>query len=902
MNLVRHAVRLLLRNRRRSVTAMIGTALAAGLLSSVLLFGAASGTTVTRRALANVPVDAQMVLAPTADGAAAGSIATADPVVRAVLPFDLVHVDSAELASAGAATQTSSGVIIGLAPGYAAKTGLFSLVEGVQRDGAVAVSRDLASNLGAVPGDTIVFTLAGGKTVHLPVSGVVDTSGADLVLGPLDAAHRAAGANPPANVAVMSLADLERLVLPAVPAGTTATDPSAVSGGATPVFAPEPAVRREIHLQIDHGQVPGDPLAAQPWLDLLRRRLDRQGAGTFQTIDDASASLEPLAADLVWGQILFLFLALPGILLAIALVRLAADATQDSTRRHAVLLRSRGATVRDLTLVFGVSTLLATLAGAVVGTAAGVAIAAILFGGDLVATGGVGQIGVIVVGTVIGTTVLGGVAAAIPIRNRLTAEIAASRGELVRIRPPLWQRLYLDVLFLVGGVIVDLLLPAGGVHPVIGAEGNPTVTLALTAFVGPFLLWLGATLLLLRVAVALVRRGVVRGLLERAWGTPGRVAAASLQARAGGVGPIVVIVALAVGFGTSVLLFDATFRQQQLVDARLTLGADLKAVPEAVSTSAAVLLLSGPGVGAATPFVDRIVYVGPEAQDLLAIDPAQLPSVAPLADSFFSGTTASAAMAALQSQPDGILVSAETAKDYSIVPGDRVRIRVPDANGVLRDVDFRMVGIALEFPTAPKDAFLVANLSYVRQQTGNERISFVLAAAAGDPAESGRRLAARLGRGWAVTDLTTVNARLANEITSVDLAGLVWLDVAFAIAIGGCGIALFLLASLADRRRELATLVAIGAEPGQMRTLLSAEAAAITASGVTVGLVSGAIVGWSLLQILSGVFDPAPDRAAIPVVAIAALIVVVSVAAAVAVGFAVQAIRRLDVVGALRER
>ena len=102
--------------------------------------------------------------------------------------------------------------------------------------------------------------------------------------------------------------------------------------------------------------------------------------------------------------------------------------------------------------------------------------------------------------------------------------------------------------------------------------------------------------------------------------------------------------------------------------------------------------------------------------------------------------------------------------------------------------------------------------------------------------------------------------------------------------------------------RELATLVAIGAEPGQMRTLLSAEAAAITASGVTVGLVSGAIVGWSLLQILSGVFDPAPDRAAIPLAAIAALIVVVSAAAAVAVGFAVQAIRRLDVVGALRER
>ena len=35
---------------------------------------------------------------------------------------------------------------------------------------------------------------------------------------------------------------------------------------------------------------------------------------------------------------------------------------------------------------------------------------------------------------------------------------------------------------------------------------------------------------------------------------------------------------------------------------------------------------------------------------------------------------------------------------------------MPDRNGKLVDVNFRMAGVALEFPTAPKDAFLVANL------------------------------------------------------------------------------------------------------------------------------------------------------------------------------------------------
>ena len=71
----------------------------------------------------------------------------------------------------------------------------------------------------------------------------------------------------------------------------------------------------------------------------------------------------------------------------------------------------------------------------------------------------------------------------------------------------------------------------------------------------------------------------------------------------------------------------------------------------------------------------------------------------------------------LRARPDAILVSAETAKDYSIVPGDRIKIRVPDATGNLKTVDFTMAGIALEFPTAPTDAFLVANLGYLVAQT-----------------------------------------------------------------------------------------------------------------------------------------------------------------------------------------
>ena len=907
MNLLRHAVRLVVREPRRSLAAIVGVAIASALISSVLLFGVASGSTVTRRALADLPVDGQVVLGANADAAAALATLKADPAVAAVSAFELAHFDSAAASKAGTATQTSVGVLLGLDPSYTATTGLFPLSAGTLAPGEIAISRDLASNLGAVPGDTIAFTLPGGAAVSLKVAGIVSVAGADLVLGPIDAAHRAAGANPPVNVAVMSRADLRALVLPKIPASAAAADPStagsAAPGTTAPVFAPDPAVRRELHVRLDHAQLPGDPVAAQSWLDTVRRRVERQGAGGFSWVDDASAFLEPLAGDLAWGQILFIFLALPGILLALALSRLAADATADTTRRHAALLRARGASRSELRTVFVAATVLTALAGALAGALVGALIGLAMFRAELGSAGAPEAIlrsGTISVAL---TTVLATLAAILPLRAQLAEEVAAGRQEIQRGRAPLWQRLYLDVIALVAGGAVYVIAGGSGIHPVLNAEGNPTVTLALTSFVAPLLFWAGGTLLLLRVVGALLRRSRrLSSVLGRLLGPGGALAGRSLTARAVSASRAIVVLALAVGFATSVLVFDATYRQQQRVDAQLTLGADLKATPAAATAASDVAHLAGPGIAAATPFVDRVVYVGPEAQDLLAIDATTLPGIAPLADSFFSGSTAAGAIDALRARPDAILVSAETAKDYSIVPGDRIRIRVPDATGTLRTVDFTMAGIALEFPTAPKDAFLVANLAYVVAQTGNDRISFALGRADGDVGSASASLSRRLGAGWQVADLGTTTARLANSITSVDLSSLVLLDVAFAVLIAAVGVALFLLAGLAERRRELATLIAIGAEPRQVRSSIAGEALFVGVAGIVTGLLTGALVGIALLQILAGVFDPPADGPAIPLAQIGAMAAAIGLALLAALAVADRGLSRLSVVAALRER
>jgi len=843
------------------MAAGLGAVIAAALLVAIILFSTASGATLTRRALSPVPVDAQVVVQ-SGDAAVAGAIAAADAAVAATLPFDLVHFDTARLDSGGAATQTSAGVLVGLPDGYTSATGLFPVSAGTAVPGQVTISRDLATNLGARPGDSLTFALPGGGSITLTVSGIVDITGADQVLGPVDAAHRAAGFNPPANVAAMDLASVRAIVESRIPSGTIESDASGSTPGG-PVSTAETAVRQEFHLRYDHSQLPGDPVAAQTWLDQARRRIELQGAGSFIVADDASASLAPIIGDLAWGQILFVFLGLPGIVLAFVLARLSSQSGAQELRRHVSLLRARGASSRQLAMVLvGAETLTAAL-GAMVGAACGVVLAFVLFGAELAAADPTSRIATAILLVVPLTALLAVLAAAGSLRALTASSLASGRQEVQRVGKPTWERLYLDVIVIGAAIATYFAVSAGGVHPAVTSEGNPTVTLALSSFVAPFLLWIGGSLLLLRIAsMGLRRSDRLSAGLGRLLGPGGALAAPSLAARVSVASRLLVLVALSLSFAISVSMFEATYRQQQRVDAELTLGADLKATPNTASDATAVQAVADAGASAVSPFTQKVVYVGAEAQDLLAIDATTLPTVSPLGDGFFAGSTAADAMAALRRTPDGVLVSSETATDYSIVPGDHLKIRVPDRDGTLRDVEFQMVGIALEFPTAPKDAFLVANLEYVAGQVGDPRISFVLARSGGEGDTDA--IARRLGASWHVDGLASVTSRLANGITSVDLGALVTIDILFAVLIASLGAGIFVLAGVADRSRELAALQAIGAEPRQVRAMLAGEVMTVAVAGGVAGVATGALVGVTLLTILAGIFDPPADAPVMP--------------------------------------
>jgi putative ABC transport system permease protein len=366
-----------------------------------------------------------------------------------------------------------------------------------------------------------------------------------------------------------------------------------------------------------------------------------------------------------------------------------------------------------------------------------------------------------------------------------------------------------------------------------------------------------------------------------------------------------VLLALAVAFAVSTGVFYATYQQQALVDARLTNGADITVAEPpgaAVPASRGGALAAVPGVRAAEPLQHRYAYVGSDLQDLYGVRPATIGKATSLQDNWFSGGTAQQLMATLASRKDGVLVSAETVSDYQLHLGDPVQLRVQSAaGGQPVTATFHYIGVAKEFPTAPKDSFLVANADYLSAVTDNPSVSSFLLDTGGrqDPALLAAVTRAA-GPGTTVTPLSAAVATIGSSLSSVDLRGLTGLELGFAFAFGVAAGGLVLAIGMAERRRMFVVIRALGARGRQASAFVVGEAGVTVVLGVVLGAVLGAALARVLVTVLSGVFDPPPSALAVPWTYLALLGIAVVGGVVLACGAVLAMVRRAGI-GIMRE-
>jgi len=852
-------------------------AIAVALLASIGSFLSASKATMTARAAADVAVDWQVETQPEADPGAVLAAVQATPGVTVATPVGFAATTGFEASTAGSTQTTGAGVVVGLPAGY--RSTFPAEVRDLSGAGSgVLLAQQTAANLHAAPGDTITVGRAGLAPAPVRVEGVVDLPEADSLFQKVGAPTGAQPQAPPDNVLLVTDSQWHELF-----------DPLAQG-------RPD-LVHFQVHARLSH-RLPADPSAAFTEVSGRARNLEVRLAGAGRVGDNLAATLDAARNDALYAQILFLFLGLPGAVLSGLLTAAVAGAGAGRRRREQALLRARGATTAQLVRLGMAEAAAVGLAGAAAGLALALAVGRVAFG-----TSGFGATTGAAIGWAGGSAAAGLVisAAAIAVpacRDARWATVAAGRRPVGRAGSPRWAGYGLDFALLAAGGLVFWLTGRGGYQLVLAPEGVPTISVHYWAFAGPALLWSGAGLLAWRLADLTLGRGrpLMRGLLRPVSGPLAGTVAASLSRQRRLLARALVLVSLTVSFAASTAVFNATYRQQAEVDARLSNGADVTVTesPGAAVGPAAAALSRVPGVRAVEPVQHRFAYVGADLQDLYRVQPGTIVAATKLQDAYFAGGTARQLMARLAAQPDAVLVSAETVRDFQLRPGDQLLLRlVGGRTRQLQEIAFHYAGVAKEFPTAPKDSFLVANADYIARMTGSDAVgSFLVDTGGASPRAVAARIRNLVGDQAQVSDIVTTRRIVGSSLTAVDLAGLTRLELGFALLLAAAATGLVLALGLAERRRTFAIAGALGAKARQLGGFVWGEAAFVTVGGLAAGSVGGWALSHMLVQVLTGVFDPPPAALAVPWAYLATVAVVAVVAMAVAAGTAIRSTRR----------
>ncbi|TPI99577.1 FtsX-like permease family protein [Mesorhizobium sp. B2-8-1] len=838
----------LARRLLRVAGAMAGVALTVALLAAMALFLANSSTSMTTRAISAVPIDWQVQVISGADSDLIGKALIEAAPVKAVHQVRYADVAGFEAQTGGTMQTTGPGQVIAFDSSNEEDFPAEVRPLSGKTDG-VLIAQQTAANLHVGPGDTVSIKRVGLPPAEVKVAGVIDLPDADSLFQAVGLPPQAAPQAPPDNVLVLPQQDWQQLFDPQQKIRPDTT-------------------RLQFHVRLAHETLPPDPVTAYTFVTGAQRNLEARTAGQALVADNLGSRLGAVREDALYASVLFLFLGLPGIVLAIALTFAVTSSGATRRRTEQALLRVRGATTRTILSLSAAEAAIAAVGGTSLGIAAALLFGRIAPGLRVTATtSGPTLLVVALFGLLVGF-----IAFLFPaLRDTRWVTVSAARRTVTRNGTPLWQRLWLDIILLAAAGLFFWQSASTGYQIVLAPEGVAATSVDYKAFIAPALFWLGMALLTVRLSGAIIARNGsgLRAIIAPVAGPLTAVVSAALSRQSRRLTIGIAMTALAISFATSTAIFNTTYNAQARIDAELTNGSDVTVfgTSDRPAGSHLAALASLPAAAAAEPMQHRFAYVGADLQDFYGIDPRHIERATSLSDAYFSGAGAASMLDQLTLTPDGVLVSEETVQDFQLQQGDTINLRLMDARDhQYHPIAFKFIGVAREFPTAPKDSFLVANAGYVARMTGSDASEYVLMRAKTDPAALARQAVSALSfdPSLKVTDIGQAAHLVGSSLTAVDLGGLTTIELGFSVTMAAAAAGLMLALGFIERRRNFAILSAIGAKPRQLAAFLWGEGILILVGGFGFGLLSGWLTAWMLVKLLTGVFDPPPEALSIP--------------------------------------
>ncbi|MHB8375498.1 MAG: ABC transporter permease [Dehalococcoidia bacterium] len=894
-----YTIRLLLRSPGRSLALIGGLSLGVALVVSILFFVESSSKQLTQTAIAPVPIDmVGHATIPTINEPLVLTKFRAQPGIKAVEPMEAVDFTAA--ARPAGALKTPAGKLVAVDPSFFQNFSIMKVTSGAFDPTGVLVTEAMATRLGLKPGDTIALSIPALSTPYqVKVTGIVDASQAQTLFLSNDPSKQGEF-QVVTDMVVMDRSLFNRdLRTPLL--GTASSQPAPNATGGAPVVDQQQLIR------IDRTALPGSPAAAQTRVKTLARTLERQFTGQIKITNNLGDALSSAKGDALTAKILFIFLGLPGVALAVFLVRYAGELYGEAQRREIGLLRARGASAKQVLGIAGMAAAILGVAGAAVGLGVGTLVTVLARGNNALASASAGTFLGMVPWALAAGLLMAVASSFMPTWNAVRQNVVDERRRVKRVeKAPFWKRAWLDVgALLAAGVVLYLVNLSGGFKPA-GGEAQ-TLSFSFYLFLAPLFLWIGLTLFMQRVLVKLIplfarsTAGATSGL--------GQVAARSMGWRANRLTSAISVVALTLSFGVSLALFTSTYNAQKRIDAHYAVGADVRVTPALGVPQPASLqqqLLVPGATGVTSVMRDGSAVVGSERHVVYGINAAKFGSVSYLPDSFLVGASANTMLSKLQATPNGVLVSRDLATTFNILVGDPVLVRLSTGTGTYKDVRLQAVGIFKQFPTSSQDSDLVMNRAFMAQARGTTGADFYLVRA--DGTQAGATRVANEIKGLftstapaQVQDLTTTLATDQSTLTSLNLSGLGAIEGIFTLVIAFAGFGIFLLSAIAERAKEFSTMRAIGAAPSQLRRLLAIEGGSIMVFGLLLSVPVGFIIARVLITLLTSIFSLPVSGISIAVAPLLTLFAVSAGGLIVALVLAAQALPRLSLGTTLRE-
>jgi len=654
----------------------------------------------------------------------------------------------------------------------------------------------------------------------------------------------------------------------------------------------------DFYIWVDRGKVISiaDIPGTLDRLEFIQHRLDAQGRvyGFITASSELVPALSEMAPQLEGMKLLFIGLSLPVVALGTYLSVVGVDLGVTARRREVGILKSRGASNRQ---VFGSlileSALLGTLAG-VMGLLLGIGISRFLLDSAVGLTSGVGSesaLGDLRIGssTVILAVLFGVflmlVSSYRPFKKMSKIEVAEALHHYSAVLTQLEYKPTKDIVMLTLSIWSIICVSVGLNWSLEGGSWIVQLILIVLLFLGvllfpimPFFLSLSIVRLTTRSSHRLYAKLT---LIVKPWTKELHyLVDRNIVRNPKRASNLAVIISLALTFGLfiSVTMESTISYQRELV--KYNVGADVKVTgfwwdpvdSQNMSLSNLSSIGSLPGVDEYVMYqtmfltTDTSGYNGQSIQAVF-MDTANYTEVVHPSDFYFPGS-GNEVLEKLNTNGTALL-SKEYADQQDILVGDvmRVSIALPDdtdgtGNYTLRPFIITIIGFikglpGLSYPNMIMDQRSISFIPESNISRAGHEIGFLVNTEHGaDPHDVAddveRRLVSSGGVWYESTVMVDELDRLNTDLAFGALSDFLYMEYALSMVIMSVGVGLIIFVAVSDREQELACIMARGSSGSQMRKILMGESVSLMSLGLIVGTAVGLVTAYLFNTLMDG--------------------------------------------------